>query len=81
MTLMPPPPGQWPPPTFIPEEEPVSLPWAWWPWHRCRAVKEPDSTVSGGGYFGRCDLVRGHFGDHALERGMETPRWSTRWTA
>lgn len=94
MTLMPPPPGEpwpgswrsmetgtnqpWPPPTFIPEEEPVTLPWFRWPWNRCRAVK----PATDGGYFGRCELRR-HSPDidHALERGMDTPRWSTRWTA
>jgi hypothetical protein len=53
------------------------LPWYEYPWQRrCKAVKEP-----GEGYWGRCELRRGHLGDHALERGMETCRWSTRFTA
>jgi hypothetical protein len=53
------------------------LPWQKYPWQRrCKAVKEP-----GEGHWGRCELVRNHWGDHALERGMDTPRWSTRFTA
>jgi hypothetical protein len=53
-----------------------NLPWVL-PWHRrCKAVKEPGEP-----YWGRCELRAGHQGDHALERGMETPRWSTEWTA
>lgn len=50
--------------------------WHNWPWERrCKAVKEP-----GCWYWGRCELRCNHVGDHALERGMEVPRWSTRWT-
>ena len=56
-------------------------PWAMWPWQRCKAVLEPNNDT---GYFGRCDLMRGHgeetvMGidgtDHALERGMEIVLW------
>lgn len=49
------------------------LPWAGWSWwDRCRARTERGE---------RCDL-RQHLPetDHALERGMDVPRWSTRWT-
>jgi hypothetical protein len=54
------------------------LPWQEYPWQRrCKAVKEPNWSS----YWGRCELRRGHWGDHALERGMEVLRWSTRWTA
>jgi len=50
------------------------LPWAAL-WHRrCKAVKE-----LGGTYWGRCELRRHHAGLHALERGMDIPRWSTEW--
>lgn len=60
------------------------LPWVeWWkPWRRCKAVKEPNAS----GHWGRCELDRSHnyiLGknhDHALERGFDTPRWSTKWT-
>jgi len=55
------------------------LGWARWPWQQCRAVREPrqDSNI-----WGRCELRRGHpiEVDHALERGFDTPRWSTDWT-
>lgn len=52
------------------------LPWAFWWWQTCRAVKEPNKS----GYWGRCELKKGHEGDHALERGADVPRWSTEWT-
>lgn len=56
------------------------LRWAAWPfsWNRCRAVKEPNSS----GHWGRCELYK-HEGeiDHALERGMNILRWTTRWTS
>jgi hypothetical protein len=29
---------------------------------------------------GRCQLVEGHTGDHALKVGDDTLRWSTDWT-
>jgi len=48
-------------------------------WDRCEAVKERNRT----GYWGRCELKKTHNEediDHALERGMDTPRWSTKWT-
>lgn len=52
--------------------------WATWPWQRCKAVKEP---LGRGSYFGRCELKKHSVEiDHALERGFDTPRWSTRWT-
>ena len=56
----------------------AELPWAkpmFGP-SRCRAVKEHNAS----GHHGRCELGAGHKGDHALERGMDTPRWSTKWT-
>lgn len=53
------------------------IPWAQWFWQKCRAVKEPNPS----GYWGRCELVKDHVGDHALERGMEILRWSTHWTS
>lgn len=40
---------------------------------RCRARLEPND----GGYWGRCELSRGHKQLHALERGMFAVRWST----
>ena len=58
--------------------EPIDLnAWAKWPWQACKARKEPNSS----GYWGRCELRKGHDGDHALERGFDIPRWSTEWTA
>lgn len=50
----------------------MALDWYRWPWQRCRAVAEPNDS----GYFGRCELKKRHVGDHALERGMDLPRWS-----
>lgn len=61
---------EWSPPA-------VDLPWAGVFQRRCKARVEPNES----GFWGRCELVRGHEGDHALERGMDCPRWSTRWTA
>jgi hypothetical protein len=56
------------------------LAWAFWPWQRCKARVEPHPDRYG--YWGRCELKKhGKDVDHALERGMDTPRWSTRWTA
>lgn len=56
---------------------PQSLPWATL-FNRCRAVRERQPRDP---YYGRCELKRGHYGqDHALERGMYIPRWSTEWT-
>jgi len=54
-----------------------SLPWARWPWQACIARREQRGTSS---LFGRCELRRNHEGDHALERGMDIPRWSTDWS-
>jgi hypothetical protein len=51
------------------------LPWVRLSQRRCRAVREPGTS-----YWGRCELRAGHDGDHALDRAMDTPRWSTRWT-
>ena len=48
-----------------------------WPWGRCKAIKEPNSS----GYWGRCELKTKHTGDHFLERGMEHLYWSTQWTS
>lgn len=54
----------------------IGLEWATM-FNRCRARVEPNES----GYWGRCDLVKhGRETDHALERGMEILRWSTRWT-
>ena len=63
------------PPTD-PTDPGLDLPWwaGWWQ-RRCLA-----RTVEGP-YRGRCELRRGHDGDHALERGFDIPRWSTRWTS
>lgn len=62
-------------PAYEPLEE--MLPWAQWPFDpRCRARRERRR----GQYYGRCELRAGHEGDHALERGMDVPRWSTDWT-
>lgn len=65
--------------------EPEELPWAqpfhWLPGRggRCWARTERKSWSSP--YWGRCELAQhGEDIDHALERGMDTPRWSTRWT-
>jgi hypothetical protein len=54
-----------------------SLPWARWSWQACTARRERRPDVP---YFGRCELRRNHDGDHALERGMDIPRWSTDWS-
>jgi hypothetical protein len=53
------------------------LPWSSWPWNRCKAYRERRWYFA---YYGRCDLIRYHDCDHALDRGMEILRWSTRWT-
>lgn len=55
----------------------VEPPWAR-PWQRtCTAVREQrDGAI----YWGRCELVRNHRGDHALDRGVDVVRWSTDWT-
>lgn len=63
------------------------LPWAQYIWQQCKAYREP--REGGKGYHGRCELLRNHVDegmplnvkDHALERGMDIPRWSTEWTA
>lgn len=64
----------------LPSPEVLLEPEAELPWagvrNRCRAVKEPN----GDGFWGRCELKKNHEVDHALERGMDIPRWSTRWT-
>jgi hypothetical protein len=52
------------------------LPWSVWIWDRCRAVKEPNEE----GYWGRCELKKRHQDDHALERGFNIIRWSTKTT-
>lgn len=72
-----------------------ALPWArhWWS-PRCRARMEPEiawpqgmADVAGGmvrtgGHHGRCELrPHSRATDHALDRGLLLPRWSTRWTA
>lgn len=54
------------------ERDPQPHEWATWPWNRCPARTER---------WERCDLRKGHDGDHALERGLDIPRWNTRWTA
>ena len=53
------------------------LPWQRPFRRRCRAVREPRPGVA---FHGRCELAAGHDGDHALERGFDTPRWSTDWS-
>jgi len=61
---------------LITNMRPSELPWAHWPWQQCRARVEPRK-----GHHGRCELLpHGPETDHALERGMDIPRWSTRWT-
>lgn len=55
--------------------DPAKLPWSRW-WNQCRARKEPNTA----GHWGRCELKRGHSGDHILERGMILIGWSTDWT-
>lgn len=56
--------------------EPKALPWAGWFDIRCKA-----RTEDRGAWSGRCELKRhGSDMDHALERGMDIPRWSTVWT-
>lgn len=58
------------------------LPWyrGWWTNRpRCRAVRERRYTSA---HYGRCELISPHPNDdHALDRGIVTPRWSTDWTA
>lgn len=57
-----------------------NLPWCTNPFNRCRAVLPPN--VDGHRvYFGQCDL-KPHVDsvDHALERGFDTVRWSTKET-
>lgn len=68
---------------LTPDYRLMPLEWADFPdglfGNRCRARKERGRWR--GAHFGRCELVAGHAGWHALERGMEGPRWSTEWTA
>lgn len=45
---------------------------------QCKAVKERRGRS---GYYGRCELKAGHEGAHALERGFDTPRWSSDWVS
>ena len=68
-------------PVQSPAEDRHNLPWSQWTWQQCKAVREP--REGGKGHHGRCDLVRNHPPemDHALERGMDIPRWSTTWTS
>lgn len=47
-----------------------ALPWAKWPWEQCQAV-----TIDVYGRC-RCDLKRGHDGEHRAERGMYDLTWS-----
>lgn len=68
---------------MMPERE-RQLPWARpWPWlpgrgGRCWARTERRPS---GLFMGRCELAEhGEDVDHALERGADTPRWSTKWT-
>lgn len=64
------------------EQDDDRLPWvAWWQvllGRQCTARREPRPDDE---FWGRCELVAGHRRDHALERGFDTPRWSTHWTA
>lgn len=54
-----------------------TLPWSTF-LNRCRAVRE---KTDGDPFWGRCELKKhNHSIDHALERGMIIPRWSTKWT-
>jgi hypothetical protein len=58
------------------------LPWSKWPFgRRCRARREPRAGEGKWQHFGRCELApHGPEIDHALERGFDSPRWSTDWT-
>ncbi|MGH3987464.1 MAG: hypothetical protein ACRDTZ_09120 [Pseudonocardiaceae bacterium] len=57
---------------------PEELPWYRWPWQRCRAVRERQGDDA---WFGRCELEpHPNTVDHALDRALDFPRWSTRWT-
>ena len=50
------------------------LSWAKWYQKRCRAVTDEPP------YYGRCELIRNHPEElHALDRGFDIPRWSTKW--
>jgi len=47
--------------------------WASAPWKRCKAhLPKRDAQGRVRTYYGRCDRVRHHSGDCALERGMDT---------
>jgi hypothetical protein len=54
------------------------------PWHRPfrdRRCTAAHPRTADDAFYGRCELrAHGEHIDHALERGMEHPRWSTRWT-
>lgn len=64
--------------TVLLPRDPDGLPWARGAWEQCRAVKEPTGRHS---HYGRCELRRHDDDtDHALDRGMDTPRWATTWT-
>jgi hypothetical protein len=61
-----------------------NLPWSKWykPWTRCKS-KYP-AKFSDEDYYGRCELDKKHRGliPHALDRGMDIPRWGdylSRW--
>jgi hypothetical protein len=54
---------------------PAPLTWARWPWQACKARTDQPPYAGA-----RCELrPHGIEIDHALERGFDIPRWSTRW--
>jgi hypothetical protein len=59
----------------------TDLPWVRVWQRQCTAVREPryDVRPRTSHDYGRCQLRRTHHGDHALRRGVDTPRWSTDW--
>jgi hypothetical protein len=65
---------------ILAREEVARLPWARAWQRRCLAVREPTLLDP---HHGRCELRRDHglLVDHALARGLDTLRWSTRWTS
>lgn len=44
--------------------------WTTWPWNQCKARLPKADRNNYSGCYGRCDLKKGHNGDHCLERGI-----------
>lgn len=67
--------------TRDPQRLPWYKPWSWWSRSSFSRRRCAARTGRHQLYSGRCELTEHEDTiDHALERGFDTPRWSTRWT-